>query len=163
MSDETEAELKILEAAKFVFERDGYAGARMQAIADEASLSKSLLHYYFRSKEKLFDRIFDETMEAFMAIVATWDDDNEDWEAKLRRFISSLFTFLRHKSLLFILRELNRNPDLLVKKRAGKSKHKRNRFIVYMEQLQATGRVMQSVDPRMIYMAMHSSALYPSP
>ena len=37
----------------------------MQEIADEAGINKALLHYYFRSKEKLFDRIF---MEVFRTI-----------------------------------------------------------------------------------------------
>ena len=51
-------EERILEAAKKVFIRNGMAGARMQDIADEAGINKALLHYYFRSKEKLFDEIF---------------------------------------------------------------------------------------------------------
>ena len=38
------------------------AGARMQDIADEAGINKALLHYYFRSKEKLFEMIFKEVV-----------------------------------------------------------------------------------------------------
>ena len=46
-------EEKILAAAKKVFMTRGMAGARMQDIADEAGINKALLHYYFRSKDKL--------------------------------------------------------------------------------------------------------------
>lgn len=55
------AEQKILTAARNVFIRKGFAGARMQEIADEAGINKALLHYYFRSKEKLFEVIFKES------------------------------------------------------------------------------------------------------
>ena len=50
---------KIFAAAEKIFLRDGYAGSRMQDIADLAGINKALLHYYFRSKDKLFERIFD--------------------------------------------------------------------------------------------------------
>ena len=77
MSELTEPEKKILEAAKRVFEKHGFDGARMQQIADETGISKASLHYYFRSKEKLFDLIFEETMAEFLALVSTWEDDSE--------------------------------------------------------------------------------------
>ena len=51
-------EEKIIEAATDVFVQKGMDGARMQEIADRAGINKALLHYYFRSKEKLFDASF---------------------------------------------------------------------------------------------------------
>ncbi len=48
----------ILEAAARVFTRTGFAGARMEEIASEAGINRALLHYYFRSKEKLFETVF---------------------------------------------------------------------------------------------------------
>lgn len=44
----------ILDAAEGAFSRSGYAGASMREIAERASVSKSLLHYHFQSKEHLF-------------------------------------------------------------------------------------------------------------
>ncbi len=64
--DKIETEQLILEAAKKVFIEKGYAGARMQAIADEAQINKAMLHYYYRSKEALFSKILDSTV-AIMA------------------------------------------------------------------------------------------------
>jgi len=52
-------EQKILDAAKHVFVTKGMSGARMQDIADAAGINKALLHYYFRSKEKLFETNWD--------------------------------------------------------------------------------------------------------
>ena len=54
MKKDLSTEEKILTAAKKVFLTRGMDGARMQDIADEAGINKALLHYYFRSKEKLF-------------------------------------------------------------------------------------------------------------
>lgn len=56
---EETTEAKILAAAELVFLRDGYAGSRMQDIADTANINKAMLHYYFRNKDKLFEQIFD--------------------------------------------------------------------------------------------------------
>lgn len=61
-----DTEKEILAAAKKIFVEKGYAGARMQAIADEANINKAMLHYYFRSKEALFNRI----MEGIVEIMA---------------------------------------------------------------------------------------------
>jgi len=64
-----ETELQILEAAKKVFIRKGFDGARMQEIADEAEINKSMLHYYFRSKEFLFERIMRDSLEVIIPIL----------------------------------------------------------------------------------------------
>src|SRR4051812_50132081 len=55
---DADAEKRILDAAHQVFLRRGTAGARMQEIADEAGVNKALLHYYFRSKERLSEAGF---------------------------------------------------------------------------------------------------------
>ena len=47
-------EEQILNAAYRVIVRHGKAGTRMQEIADEAGVNKALLHYYFRSKDKIY-------------------------------------------------------------------------------------------------------------
>lgn len=53
-----DTEKRILEAACRVFIRRGTAGARMQEIAREAGVNQALLHYYFRSKERLSVAVF---------------------------------------------------------------------------------------------------------
>src|SRR4051812_46230298 len=53
-----DTEARILEAARTVFMRRGTAGARMQEIAAEAGVNQALLHYYFRSKDRLGAAVF---------------------------------------------------------------------------------------------------------
>ncbi|MBK8473243.1 MAG: helix-turn-helix transcriptional regulator [Sphingobacteriales bacterium] len=64
-TDKLSTEAKILAAAEQVFLRSGYDGSRMQEIADLAGINKAMLHYYFRSKDLLFERIFEQKFISF--------------------------------------------------------------------------------------------------
>src|SRR3954462_1734201 len=66
MQKDLSTEERILSAAQKVFLAKGMDGARMQDIADEAGINKALLHYYFRSKDKLFEQIFLNVATAFL-------------------------------------------------------------------------------------------------
>ncbi len=55
----------ILETAEKIFLEKGFDGARMQEIADKAGINKALLHYYFKSKENLYQKIFIKLAKAF--------------------------------------------------------------------------------------------------
>lgn len=112
------AEQKILEAAKQVFMENGLDGARMQDIADKAGINKALLHYYFRSKDKLFERIFMEEAEKFMPTVTTIMLSDLPLFEKIEKFMGEYIDTLAQNPLLanFILNEINRNPKEMMKK-----------------------------------------------
>ena len=61
-----DTEQRILDAAHAVFLRRGTAGARMQEIADEAGVNKALLHYYFRSKNRLAEAVFQRVLSRLL-------------------------------------------------------------------------------------------------
>src|SRR5260221_12478809 len=61
-----DTEHRILDAAHAVFVRRGTAGARMQEIAAEAGVNQALLHYYFRSKDRLSKAAFERAPAQFM-------------------------------------------------------------------------------------------------
>src|SRR3954471_24176897 len=65
-----ETEQRILDAARAVFIRRGTAGARMQEIAKEAGVNQALLHYYFRSKERLSAAVFQQFAAGLFPAVA---------------------------------------------------------------------------------------------
>ena len=109
-------EEKILEAAKKVFHRKGFEGARMQEIADEAGINKALLHYYFRTKENLFDAVFNAAFhEIFTKLFSTVDADMP-LEEKLKNLVNVYIGFLQKNSYIpgFILAELNQNPEKII-------------------------------------------------
>ncbi|MEE4117146.1 MAG: TetR/AcrR family transcriptional regulator [Marinilabiliaceae bacterium] len=110
-------EEKIFEAATEEFEQRGMEGARMQDIADRAGINKALLHYYFRTKEKLFSAVFDKLAQKMFKKFAAVFEMDMPFEAKIQYFFSEHISFLeKNQSLpLFIIREVHRNPVLLKK------------------------------------------------
>ena len=57
-----DTEHRILASARREFIAKGRDGARMQVIAQKAGVNKALLHYYYRSKEKLYEKVLEETL-----------------------------------------------------------------------------------------------------
>jgi len=114
---EKQTEKKIFDAATEIFEEKGMAAARMQDIADRAGINKALLHYYFRTKEKLFKAVFDVLAEKMFEKFAGILEKEMTFNDKIRFFCSEHMTFLQKnpKLPLFILNEINRNPGLLDK------------------------------------------------
>lgn len=107
----------IFEAAKRVFIERGFDGARMQQIADEAGINKALLHYYYRSKDKLFDAIFAKAFMKFLPNISQIMMSDECFEKKIRLVISHYTDMLMENPHLplFIMHEIQRKPDMIVK------------------------------------------------
>lgn len=112
---DTSAEEKILEAARQVFENKGMVGARMQEIADQAKINKSLLHYYYRSKQKLFEAVFKTAFHKLAPQINTILNSDQSICEKITNFSKNYTTFMiKHPYLPnFILQELNRNPEFV--------------------------------------------------
>ncbi len=159
MTISSDSERKILEAARKEFEKKGYSGTRMQKIADEAGISKASLHYYFRSKDNLFKKIFDDAMEAYLPLLNTWTDNQLDWEQKIRQFIHDFMKFSEQGHLLFLIREINRNPELL-SERIKKTKSQ-NRFVLYFEQVMSENKIRHA-DVRILYIILQSICCFPA-
>jgi AcrR family transcriptional regulator len=108
-------EEKILEAAKKVFHRKGFEGARMQEIADEAKINKALLHYYFRSKENLFEAVFKDAFYKLMGRAKTVLFSDKPLKEKIQEFLSHYLDVLSENSYIpwFILNGMYERPDVL--------------------------------------------------
>jgi AcrR family transcriptional regulator len=110
-------EKTILDSARRVFTRKGYAAARMDEIAKEAGINRALLHYYFRSKERMFEKIFIERISQFFGGLVAILNSETPLTEKIRRIIDhDISTFQEHPELpLFIMQELSLNPERLPK------------------------------------------------
>jgi AcrR family transcriptional regulator len=112
--DHSGTELRILDAAKKVFIANGMAGARMQDIADEAGINKAMLHYYFRSKEKLFATIFRDAVRGFIPRVnAIFDNESLSLFGKIEQFCAVYIDQILESPFIpiFVLNEINRQPE----------------------------------------------------
>jgi AcrR family transcriptional regulator len=105
----------ILEAAKEVFVEYGFDGSSMQKIADRAGINKALVHYYFRSKEKLFEATFKEVFYTLVPPLMDTIKKEIPFEKKIAVFVEKYIDTLGNNPLvpIFILHELNRNPENL--------------------------------------------------
>lgn len=108
-------EEKILNAAKRVFENKGMSGARMQEIADEAKINKSLLHYYYRSKQLLFEAVFKTAFNKLAPQINNIFISDASIFEKIKNFSNDYTAFMIKQPYLpnFILQELNRNPGFV--------------------------------------------------
>lgn len=107
-------EQQILEAAYRVFQKKGRAGARMQEIADEAGINKSMLHYYFRNKDSLFRKIFLQSISEFLgSVIPMLNNMESTWQQKITDLIGHYKAFLTKRPDLpmFVVNEINQNPD----------------------------------------------------
>ena len=115
-------EKQILNAAKNVFQTKGMDGARMQEIADKARINKAMLHYYFRSKQLLFEAVFKNAFSLLAPQLNAILNDESSIEDKIKNFTSNYISFIiKHPYLpSFIIQELNRNQDFILKLKDNK-------------------------------------------
>ena len=112
-----QTEEKIFEAATDEFEENGLTGARMQNIADRAGMNKALLHYYFRTKDLLFEAVFTKVARQMMSKFKPALEGNMTIEEKIRFFFREHISFLQDNPRLpgFIINEINHNPARIKK------------------------------------------------
>ncbi|MBU4485350.1 MAG: TetR/AcrR family transcriptional regulator [Candidatus Delongbacteria bacterium] len=158
------AEEKILNAANEIFEKKGYDGAKMQEIADKAGINKALLHYYFRSKDKLFEMIFGLAFKKLAGELEFLFDTDIPVTEKVKIFIDKHTDFIgmnRHLPL-FIINEVNRRPEIFVKLLAGiyeKDDHL-NMLLKQIDEETKAG-ILKPFDPRQIFLNMIAMNIFP--
>lgn len=108
---------KILKAAEDEFIEKGYGNARMMSIAARAGVSHSMLHYYYRSKEELFQKVFNSKIELISSILYGLYDENESFLTIVRKFAERQFDECRKTPgfLLFMVRDIIPVPENLKK------------------------------------------------
>lgn len=112
-----DTEEQILDAAKDVFQQKGKDGARMQEIADKAGINKAMLHYYYRSKQLLFEAVFNSAFSLLAPQLNKILNDDSSIEEKVRSFTHNYISFISKHPYLpnFVIQELNRNPKFIEK------------------------------------------------
>lgn len=110
---EDDTERRILDAAHVVFVRRGTAGARMQEIADEAGVNKALLHYYFRSKDRLSEAVFQRVARALFGRINQILMSEAALDDKVRGIIGVYFTQLAETPYApaYVISEVNHHPE----------------------------------------------------
>lgn len=85
----------LLDAALEVFWRDGVTRASLQAVAQEAGVTRGALYWHFKNKEDLFETLFEQQYADFFA---AFNDqtlrDNQDVWTHLQHNLTAMFETL---------------------------------------------------------------------
>ncbi len=115
---------EITDAAVQVFNRLGYKGASLSAVASELGVDRATLYYYFSSKEQLFDEIVRTVLETNDTLARRIANSSADPARKLRELIVALMvSYAEHYPLLFIY--IREDLAHVSDRRSGWSQHMR--------------------------------------
>jgi AcrR family transcriptional regulator len=157
----SETEQRILEAARQEFIRFGYDGTSIQQIADVAHINKSLVHYYFRSKDRLFDQIFVQAFQSFVPKIEEVFSADIPITEIIERIIGNYIDLLQENSFLpsFILHEINQHPDKIYELMHSA----RVNPAIFLKSIQAEidKGVLRPVDPRHLFINIIALCLFP--
>jgi len=159
---DTNTEEKILEAAKDAFMKYGLYGARMQDIADNAGINKALLHYYFRNKETLFDKVFDGALSKYFEQMTIFSDTSLPVTERIFIYIERIINFFSEYPMMsmFIIKEISVNPELFRSKIVNLKPKKGSSLISVLRDGIESGEI-KDTDPIMFIVNLHSLCAYP--
>lgn len=156
-------EEKIKNAARTIFHQKGFAATRTRDIAVESGINLALLNYYFRSKEKLFGIIMQESMAGFVQTVRNaFNNETTSLERKIELFVSNYIDLLIEQPdlPLFLLSELRSRPDELIARINIKSVLQESHFMRQFQQEIKAGKITP-VNPLHFMMNVMGLTVFP--
>jgi len=159
----SDTEALIFEAAKKVFGMKGMDGARMQEIADEAGINKALLHYYFRTKKKLFEAVFADILQFFFPkAISIMVNPEMAIREKIEKFTDVYISMIQEHPYIpgFMLHQLSTGSTDKIVRLFRESGIKPDFFIQQIEK-EVKGKTIHPVDPIHLIVNMISMCIFP--
>lgn len=104
----------ILDAAEDEFLEKGFSRAKTTSIAKKAGVTHAMLHYYFRTKENLFQVVFLKKVQiAANSFEVVFKEDTQSLESTIRAFVERHFDFISTDPRLvnFVYNEVMHNKE----------------------------------------------------
>jgi AcrR family transcriptional regulator len=143
--------VRLLEAAKRVFEDVGFLDARISDISKRAGLSHGSFYHYFDSKEQIFrevaeaqERLLTETAPASGATEPPPDSHRERIRQANRRYLEQ---YRDEARIMGMIEQVSRYDEHVNAVRAATQKHFAERAERSIRRLQAEGVADRDVDP----------------
>ncbi len=110
--DDQNMELKILESAEKLFLEQGFLKTTTGQIAQLAGCNQALVHYYYRTKEQLFERVYEQKIQLLFSNFIAEVEACDSFEESITRMVRMHFRFLKENPMLpsFLLNECLNNP-----------------------------------------------------
>lgn len=152
---------RILDAALSVFSREGFSGARVDAIANIAGLSKPNLLYYFRTKEDLYLAVLRRMLDTWLAPFDRMDI-GDDPHSALQDYITMKLIHARdypEASRLFAM-EIMRGAPIIESVLAGELKDMVDRKVGVLRRWMAAGLIPKRDPHHLIFMIWATTQHY---
>lgn len=164
---EKSVEQKLIDAARIVFYEKGYDGATVRDIANKADVNLALLHYYFRTKDKLFGVVFQDALNLlFKKLNKTLSSDITVF-AKIELMVSNYITTasLHPQIASFLMREFSLNREILwgVINSHPLKKSITDNYNKFFNELVEAGQkgIIKELDPKQLCIDILSLSLFP--
>ena len=149
---------RLLEAAKQVFEEDGFLEARISDIADRAGLSHGSFYHYFESKEEIFREVASEVdarlsapMDSVILDPTSTAPPRERIREALRRHLES---YRDEARIMGVIEQVSRYDDEVRASRSVLQEHYRDEVTDSIRQLQRHGLADPELDPEVASVAL---------
>lgn len=118
----TNTEEHIKTVARQIFFAEGRLNATTQEIADAAGVNRTLLNYYFRSRDALFDQVFNEAMQHLRHRVEFTISNKIPFREKMETLVDILLDEISQYPYreIFIITQVNQKENKL-KSATGKN------------------------------------------
>ena len=163
-SQDVTTEEKIRAAAFKIFQQKGFAGTRTRDIADEAGINLALLNYYYRSKEKLFNIVMEESLkQLFSQLLSILGNPATTISYKIDTIVDLYIDLLKENPNIpsFILGEIQANPEKF-RERLGIPDFSMEKIAVLKqikEQMKKSG--LENIDPFHFIINVVSMTIFP--
>jgi len=155
---DTGTEQLIKDTAKRIFFSEGKLHATTQDIADAAGVNRTLLNYYFRTRDILFEQVATEARAEMSALI----DSVLSAKLKFKDKIYQLINVFMDQAMqfpyreMYVVTELNRGQRVVPEEKKTKIKTFLNEIDIEMDK----GRI-RKMDPRQFCMNLFSLMAYP--
>lgn len=160
--DPVKTKQKIVSAATELFLEKGVDRVGVREIASKAGINLSLMNYYFQTKEKLFETIFDRLVKDKANMVREILESDLSVEDKIREYTSTYIDIIIDKPILvsFALSVIHRSPERLKSMGAILALYNSEKFCNQLISESKRGKI-RSIDPEQLYISLISLILFP--
>ena len=153
---------KILATATELFLKKGVDRVGVREIATEAGINLSLMNYYFQSKEKLFETIFDTLVKERAITIREILEADIPIEKKITDYTHAYIDILLEKPILvsFVLSVIHRDPEKIKKMGSILALYNSEKFCNQLAKEAKAGQI-KMVDPEQLYISLISLIIFP--
>lgn len=162
--ESNDMEARIIQVAKSLFVEKGFTETSMSEIASRLGINRPGLHYYFRTKDRLFKAVFGMIVQSIMPkVLDILQKKEEPISERIRKIVDTYYDVFRENPSLpmFILKEMNRDVNYLIDTIVElQAKMPLERLVESLQEEMAEGK-LKPVPIRIVYFTFYSQLIYP--